>query len=82
VNADGSAIEGGEAAARQEIAEMRARMEELSVEAAAAVEAGWKTQWRHPEVFALKVQTRLTMNTEYRALVDKVRTAEAALNPK
>lgn len=82
MSADGTEIEGGEAAARQELKVMHARMERLEREAAVEVEAAWQTQWRNPDVFALKVQTRLTMNPEYRVLQDKVRASEATLDPK
>ena len=82
VSADGSETPGDDAAARQELKDMRARMERLRKEAAIEVEAGWQTQWKNPEVFALKVDTRLTMNEEYRALADRVRTAEAKLEPQ
>lgn len=82
VSADGSGIPGDEAAARQELSVMRARMERLRKEAAIEVEAGWQTQWKNPEVFALKVDTRLTMNEEYRDLQNRVRAAEAKLEPQ
>lgn len=77
--ADGAAVGGEESAGGQELEDMRTRMEELRVQAAAEVEEAWQTSWRSPDVFALKVQTRLTMNTEYRALQDKVRAIEATL---
>jgi predicted DsbA family dithiol-disulfide isomerase len=82
VSADDSEIRGDDAAARQELQVMRDRMERLRKEAAIEVEANWQTQWKNPDVFALKVQTRLTMNEEYRTLQDKVRAAEATLEPK
>lgn len=82
MSADGSGIPGDEAAARQELKDMRERMERLRKEAAIEVEAAWQTQWKNPEVFALKVDTRLTMNQEYRDLADRVRTAEATLEPQ
>jgi hypothetical protein len=82
VSADGSETPGDEAAARQELKEMRARMDRLRKEAAVEVEAAWQTQWKNPEVFALKVETRLTMNQEFRQLQDRVRVVEATLEPQ
>ena len=70
---------GGLDAARQELATILERMEQLRKEAAVAVEAAWQTRWRNDEVFAIKVNARLTGQQEYRELVDRARAAEAAV---
>lgn len=64
---------------RQELAEIKARMEQIKKEATATVEANWTSQWRNPELVALKVETRLSSNAEYRTLIGRERAAEATL---
>jgi hypothetical protein len=79
VNQDGAEVQGGVAAARQELAEMRERMAVIKQEAAVEVDRKWVSPWRTPDVFDLKVKTRLTANQEYRSLQNRVRDAEASL---
>ncbi|MGH3718295.1 MAG: hypothetical protein ACRDRI_05510 [Pseudonocardiaceae bacterium] len=66
-------------AARQELADMRARMAVIKQEAAVEVDRKWVSPWRTQDVFDLKVKTRLTANEEYRSLQNRVRYAEADL---
>ncbi len=61
---------------------MRERMAVIKQEAAVEVDRKWVSPWRTPDVFDLKVKTRLTGNQEYRSLQGRVRTAEAALIAK
>ncbi len=58
---------------------MRERMAVIKQEAAVEVDRKWVSPWRTPDVFDLKVKTRLTGNQEYRSLQGRVRKAEAAL---
>lgn len=67
------------AAGRQELQDLRERMGEIKKEVAADVERRWTTPWRTPDVFDLKVTTRLTGHTEYRSLRVRVKEVEAAL---
>lgn len=66
-------------AMRRELAEMHERMAALKAEATAEVEANWHSQWRNPDLVALKVETRLSSNQEYRDLITRARDAEAVL---
>ncbi|MDQ2882601.1 MAG: hypothetical protein M3Y48_15770 [Actinomycetota bacterium] len=67
MNQDGAEVQEGVDAA-QELAEMRARMAVIKEEAAVEVDRKWVSPWRTPDVFDLKVKTRLTANEEYRSL--------------
>ncbi|MGH8571631.1 MAG: hypothetical protein ACREX8_03520 [Gammaproteobacteria bacterium] len=64
---------------RRELQDLRERMGTIKQEVAADVERKWTTPWRTPDVFDLKVATRLTGHTEYRALRVRVKQVEAAL---
>ncbi|MFY9808676.1 MAG: hypothetical protein WCC38_01790 [Pseudonocardiaceae bacterium] len=66
----------GDVDAAQELAEMRERMAVIKQEAADEVERKWTSPWRTPQVFDLKVKTRLTAHEEYRSLQARVRAAE------
>jgi hypothetical protein len=79
VSQDGTEVQGGGDAAQQELAEMRERMAVIKQEAAVEVDSKWVSPWRTPDVFDLKVKTRLTANQEYRSLQNRVRDAEASL---
>ena len=79
VNQDGTEIRGSVDAVRQELAEMRERMAVIKQEAAVEVDRKWVSPWRTPDVFDLKVKTRLSGNEEYRSLQRRVQEAEAAL---
>lgn len=78
MNEDGAKIhdrvDGG-----QDLAQMRERMAVIKQEAAVEVDRKWVSPWRTPDVFDLKVKTRLTANDEYRSLQARVRTAEDSL---
>jgi len=63
----------------QELTELRRRMAAIKEEVAAEVEAKWVTPYRTPEVFDLKVNSRLASHQEFRSLQERVREAEAAL---
>jgi hypothetical protein len=78
VNEDGAKIDDGVDGA-QELAQMRERMAVIKQEAAVEVDRKWVSPWRTPDVFDLKVKTRLTANEEYRSLQARVRTAEDSL---
>ncbi|MGH3802809.1 MAG: hypothetical protein ACRDTD_22325 [Pseudonocardiaceae bacterium] len=67
-------------AVRQELATMRERMAVIKQEAAVEVDRKWVSPWRTPDVFDLKVKTRLTSNQEYRSLQSRVSEAEATLS--
>jgi hypothetical protein len=75
VNQDGAEVQGGGDAA-QELAQMRERMAVIKQEAAVEVDRKWVSPWRTPDVFDLKVKTRLTAHSEYRSLQARVRHAE------
>ncbi|MGH3771480.1 MAG: hypothetical protein ACRDRW_08815 [Pseudonocardiaceae bacterium] len=79
MNQDGAEVQVDVTAERQELADMRARMAVIKQEAAAEVDRKWVSPWRTPDVFDLKVKTRLTANHEYRSLQNRVRDAEASL---
>lgn len=79
MNQDGTEVRGDVDAARQELAKMRERMAEIKQEAAVEVDRKWVSPWRTPEVFDLKVKTRLTAHQEYRSLQNRVRDVEANL---
>jgi hypothetical protein len=64
---------------RAELAQAKQRMAVIREEVTADVEAKWTTPWRTPEVFELKVRTRLAGHREYRTLQERVREGEAAL---
>jgi hypothetical protein len=78
VNQDGAEVQHGVDAA-QELTEMRERMAVIKQEAAAEVDRKWASPWRTPQVFDLKVKTRLTAHEEYRSLQARVRRAEDSL---
>ncbi|HEX4099194.1 MAG: hypothetical protein WAN20_13925 [Pseudonocardiaceae bacterium] len=75
---DGAEVQGGVVAA-QELTEMRERMAVIKQEVAVEVDRKWVSPWRTPDVFDLKVKTRLTANEEYRSLQARVRRAEDSL---
>jgi hypothetical protein len=66
-------------AVRQELAQLTERMAVIKQEAAVEVDRKWVSPWRTPEVFDLKVKTRLTSHDEYRSLQERVRNAKASL---
>jgi hypothetical protein len=71
--------EGGVDALRQELEQLRERMAVIKKEAAADVDEKWGSPFRTPEVFDLKVKTRLSSNDEYRTLQGRVQEAEDKL---
>ena len=75
---DGAEVQSG-VDATQELTEMRERMAVIKQEAAVEVDRKWVSPWRTPDVFDLKVKTRLTANEEYRSLQARVRRAEDSL---
>ncbi len=76
---DGAEVPDSGDAVRHELAEMRERMAVIKQEAAVEVDRKWVSPWRTPDVFDLKVRTRLTAHKEYRSLQDRVRDVEAGL---
>lgn len=69
----------GTDAGRQELQDLRERMSAIKAEVAADVESKWTTPWRTPDVFDLKVQTRLSSHSEYRSLRERAQKVEASL---
>jgi hypothetical protein len=78
VNEDGAKIDDGVDGA-QDLVQIRERMAVIKQEAAVEVDRKWVSPWRTPDVFDLKVKTRLTANEEYRSLQARVRAAEDSL---
>lgn len=58
--------------------EVRDRMAAIKEQVAAEVDKKWGSPWRTADVFDLKVNTRLTGHTEYRALRGELKEVEAA----
>lgn len=79
VSQEGAEVQDGVDAVRQELAQMNERMAVIKQEAAVEVDRKWVSPWRTPEVFDLKVKTRLTSHDEYRSLQERVRNAQASL---
>jgi hypothetical protein len=79
VSQEGTEDQGGVDAVRQELAQLNERMAVIKQEAAVEVDRKWVSPWRTPEVFDLKVKTRLTSHEEYRSLQERVRNAKASL---
>jgi hypothetical protein len=79
VSQEGVEVPGGVDALRQELAQLNERMAVIKQEAAVEVDRKWVSPWRTPEVFDIKVKTRLTSHDEYRSLQDRVRDAKASL---
>jgi hypothetical protein len=79
VSQEGAEVQGGEDTVRQELARMLERMAVIKQEAAVEVDRKWVSPWRTPDVFDLKVKTRLTAHQEYRSLQNRVRDIEASL---
>jgi hypothetical protein len=78
VNQDGAEVQDGVDPA-QELTEMRERMAVIKQETALEVDRKWVSPWRTPDVFDLKVKTRLTAHEEYRSLQARVRRAEDSI---
>ena len=66
-------------AMRRELAEIHERMAALKAEVTSDVEANWHSQWRNPDLIAIKAETRLSSHPEYRDLITRARAAEAVL---
>jgi hypothetical protein len=66
-------------ASRQELDELRARMDAVKQEAAAEVEQNWKSPIRTKDLFDIKVKQKLANTDEYQALQARIREAEAKL---
>jgi hypothetical protein len=64
---------------REELAAIRARMAAVKAEVTADVEANWTSNWRNPDLVAIKAETRLSSHQEYRELITRARETEAAL---
>ncbi len=71
--------DGGVDAVRHELEQLNERMAVIKQEAADEVDRKWVSPWRTPQVFDLKVKTRLTSHQEYRSLQERVRDAKASL---
>lgn len=70
---------GGADALRQELARMRQRMSVIKEETAADLDSKWGSPWKSEEIFKLKLQSRLSGNSEYTSLRGRVQQAEAQL---
>ena len=66
-------------AVHQKLEQLRRRMAVIKQEITVEVDSNWVSPWRTPDVFDLKVKTRLTGHQEYRSLQDRVRAATASL---
>jgi hypothetical protein len=75
----GSEGQGDVDAVHQELEQLRQRMAVIKQEITIEVDSKWVSPWRTPDVFDLKVKTRLTGHQEYRSLQDRVRAAKAGL---
>jgi uncharacterized coiled-coil protein SlyX len=71
--------EGGTDAARQELAELRERMDAVKQQAAAEVDENWKSPIRTKDLFDIKVKQKLANTDEYQTLQARIREAEAKL---
>lgn len=60
-----------------ELDALQRRMDEIREEAAQDVDENWTSTWRNPEVFDLKVRTRLSGHSEYQSLLERRRQIEA-----
>ena len=65
--------------ARQELDQLRERMDAVKQEAAAAVEEKWTSPIRTKDLFDIKVKQKLANNDEYQSLQTRIREAEANL---
>ncbi len=79
VSQEGAEAQGGVDAMRQELEQLNERMAVIKKEAAVEVDSKWVSPWRTPQVFDLKVKTRLTSHQEYRSLQERARDAKASL---
>lgn len=70
--------EGGDAA-RQELDQLRERMDAVKQQAAVEVDENWKSPIRTKDLFDIKVKQKLANNDEYQALQTRIREAEAEL---
>ena len=71
--------EGGVDASRQELDELRQRMDAVKQQAAAEVDENWKSPIRTQDLFDIKVKQKLANNEEYQTLQARIREAEAKL---
>lgn len=71
-------LEGRHQAARQELQELRQKMDVIKQEVADEVDRNWTSMWRTDEMFDLKVSATLSSNDEYRSLLGQVQDAERA----
>jgi hypothetical protein len=58
---------------------MRERMAVIKQEAAADLDSKWGSPWKSEEMFNLKLQARLSGDSEYTSLRGRVQKAEARL---
>jgi len=65
--------------ARQELDELRARLDAVKQQAAAEVDENWQSPIRTKDLFDIKVQQKLANTDEYQALQARIREAEAKL---
>ena len=63
----------------QELDQLRERMAEVKVQAAAEVNEKWTSPIRTKDLFDIKVKQRLANNDEYQKLQARIREAEAKL---
>jgi hypothetical protein len=79
VSQEGAGVSGGADALRQELERMRERMGVIKQEVAADLNSKWGSPWKSDELFNLKLQSRLSGNSEYTTLRGRVQEAEARL---
>ena len=76
---EGAGAPGSADALRLELEQMRERMAVIKQETAADLDSKWGSPWKSKEMFNLKLQSRLSGNSEYGSLRGRVQEAEARL---
>jgi hypothetical protein len=64
-------------AAHEEIAELQRQMDQMRGEMREKLLAEWPSPWKNDQIVNTKVTGRLAENKEYKALILKIREAEA-----
>ncbi len=71
-----SQLESRYQAARQELQDLRRKMDTIKQEVAGEVDRHWVSPWRSDEMFDVKVSARLSSHEEYRSLLGQLRKVE------
>ncbi len=70
-------LESRQQVAREQLDELREKMDAIRQEVAEDVDRNWTSMWRTTQMFDLKVTTRLASHEEYRSLLGQTRDIEA-----